>query len=163
MTRAIVLLFALAALLRAAPATGQGTLPIAFEGRLDGGWPVSDFHDAFDAGLGWGVLGSFDLTPTFAFYGGYSRAEFPVRGAVDTKVRDDGFGLGGRATLGVGGSMWTPFLQVGVLLHDETGIEAGLGAQYPITAGVGVTPLVLYRSVGDARYVTFGVGLSLRP
>jgi hypothetical protein len=163
MKKVFSLVFAIAALAGATPASAQGTLPIALELRLDGAWPMGDFHDAFDTGVGWGVQGNFDLSPAFTFYAGYSRAEFPIDGAEDTRVRDDGFNLGGRATLGSGVTMWTPFLQVGVSLHDETGIEGGLGADFPVSAAVGVTPLVLFRKVGDAEYVTFGLGLRHRP
>ncbi|HEX9940358.1 MAG TPA: hypothetical protein VGB15_24705, partial [Longimicrobium sp.] len=43
-------------------AAAQGTLPVTVEARIDAGIPVGDLADAFEVGLGWGVLAGFDLT-----------------------------------------------------------------------------------------------------
>src|SRR4051812_32191976 len=160
---AAVLALMLAALVAATPAAAQGTLPIALELRGDAGVPLGDFHQRFNPGLGWGVQGNVDLTPAFTLYAGYSRAEFSVRYAGDVKARDDGFDLGGRAVLWTRGPLGTPFVQVGVLLHDETGVEAGLGTDYRIGNALGIVPLARFRKAGDAQYVALGVGLRLRP
>jgi len=164
MKNVIVGLFALAALAAGVDrAAAQGTLPITLEARIDAGIPTGDLADGFDAGLGWGVFGGFDLTPNFTIYGGYSRFEFNDKSDLNVNAKDDGFDLGGRVRLGTGAGVWTPFAQFGVLFHDETGFEAGLGADYPVGNGVALTPMARFRKVGDAQYFGIGVGLSLRP
>ncbi|HEX6749564.1 MAG TPA: hypothetical protein VF092_19875 [Longimicrobium sp.] len=163
MKKAIVGLFAAAALAAGTGhASAQGNLPISIEARIDAGIPTGDFADGFDVGVGWGVFGAIDLTPNFAIYGGYSQFSFDVKDT-DLNAKDDGFDLGGRVLLGTGAGVWTPFGQFGVLFHDETGFEFGLGAEYPVGTGVTLTPLARFRKVGDAQYVGIGVGLSLRP
>jgi hypothetical protein len=163
MKKAIVGLFAAAALFAGGHAAAQGTLPISLEARIDAGIPTGDLHDAVDVGVGWGVQAAFDLTPNFAIYGGYSQFSFNVKDTDGVNVKDDGFDLGGRVLLGTGAGVWTPFGQFGVLFHDETGFEFGLGADYPVGTGVSLTPLARFRKVGDAQYFGIGVGLSLRP
>jgi len=164
MKNVIVGLLALAALGAGVDrAAAQGTLPITAEVRIDAGIPTGDLADAFDAGLGWGVIGGFDLTPNFTLYGGYSRYQFNDKSDLDVDATDDGFEVGGRVRLGTGAGVWTPFAQFGVLFHDETGFEAGLGADYPVGTGVSLTPMARFRKVGDAQYFGIGVGLSLRP
>jgi hypothetical protein len=164
MKRAMVgVLVLLGAAVAALPAAAQGTLPVSVEGRLDAGLPVGNFHDTFTTGLGWGLQADFDVTPSFAVYGGYSRFDLPVKGDSEVKAKDDGADIGARLTLGSGAGAWTPFLQFGVLLHDETGFEAGLGADYPVAMGISITPVARYRKQGDAQYVALGVGLRLRP
>ncbi|HEU4560162.1 MAG TPA: outer membrane beta-barrel protein [Longimicrobium sp.] len=164
MKKVIVGAFALAALVVGADrAAAQGTLPVTIEARIDAGIPVGDLGDAFEAGLGWGVFGGFDLTPNLMIYGGYSRFEFNDKDGLDIEAEDDGFELGGRVRLGTGAGVWTPFAQFGVLFHDDTGFEAGLGADYPVGNGVALTPMARFRKVGDIEYFGVGVGLSLRP
>ena len=165
MKRAIVgLLAAVAMAAGAGRASAQGTLPISIEGRIDAGIPVGDLADDYGVGFGWGVQGAFDLTPNFSIYGGYSRFNFdPKSGSPLLKTHDDGFDLGGRVTLGTGAGVWNPFAQFGVLFHDETGFEAGLGADYPVGNGVTLTPMARFRKVGNGQYVGVGIGLNLRP
>ena len=164
MKNVIVGLFALAAVAAGVDrAAAQGTLPLTAEVRLDAGIPIGDLADGFDAGLGWGVMGGFDLTPSFMIFGGYSRFEFNDKSDLDIDVKDDGFDLGGRVRLGTGAGVWNPFAQFSALFHDETGFEAGLGADYPVGNGVVLTPMARFRKVGDAQYFGIGVGLNLRP
>ncbi|HKP75963.1 MAG TPA: hypothetical protein VJT67_10500 [Longimicrobiaceae bacterium] len=163
MKRAIAGLLAVTALAAGAGrAEAQGTLPVSVEVRLDAGLPVGDFKDAAKAGLGWGVTGAFDVAPNFALYAGYSSFDFDLKSST-LKVRDDGFDVGGRVLLGTGGGVMTTFAQFGALFHDETGFEAGLGAEYQVGPAVTLTPLARYRKVGDAQYVGLGIGLNLRP
>jgi hypothetical protein len=164
MKRAIVGLLAVMALAAGAGrASAQGTLPVTLEVRLDAGLPLGDFKDGVKSGLGWGVLGTFEISPSFALYGGYSSFDFDVRSSTLT-VRDDGFDVGGRLLLGTGGGVMTSFAQFGALFHnDETGFEAGLGVDYPVGPAVTLTPLARFRKIGDTQYVGLGIGLSLRP
>jgi opacity protein-like surface antigen len=164
MKRAIAGLLAVTALAAGAGRAGaQGTLPVSVEARLDAGLPIGDFKDAAKAGLGWGVTGAFDVSPNFAIYAGYSSFDFDVKSSTLT-VRDDGFDVGGRVLLGTGGGVMTTYAQFGALFHnDDTGFEAGLGAEYQVGPAVTLTPLARYRKIGDIQYVGLGVGLSLRP
>ena len=164
MKKAIVCLFAAAALAAGTGrAAAQGTLPVSIEARIDAGIPTGDFGDAFDVGLGWGVSGAFDLTPNFAIYGGYSQFSFDLKDTDGVNSKEDGFDLGGRVLLGTGAGVWTPFAQFGVLFHDDTGFEVGLGADYPVGTGVSLTPLARFRKISGVQYFGIGVGLSLRP
>lgn len=162
MKKVIVGLFAAAALFAGGGhAAAQGTLPVSLEARIDAGIPTGDLGDAVDVGLGWGVQAALDLTPQFALYGGYSQFSFDVKDTDGVNVKDDGFDLGGRVRLGTG--VWSPFAQFGVLFHDDTGFEAGIGADFPVGTGVSLTPLARFRKVGDAQYFGIGIGLALRP
>src|SRR4051794_41101453 len=185
MKRAIAGLLAVVALAAGTGrASAQGTLPGSFQGRPDGGvppggfkgaaqggvgggggggLPLGDFKDATKAGLGWGVDAAFDVSPSFAIYGGYSSFDFDVRSSTVT-VRDNGFDVGGRLLLGSGGGVLNTFAQFGALFHNgDTGFEAGLGAEYPVGPAVTLTPLARYRKIGDTQYVGLGIGVSLRP
>ena len=164
MKRAIAGLLAVTALAAGTGrASAQGTLPVSVEVRLDAGLPVGDFKDAVKSGLGWGITGAFDVSPSFAIYAGYSSFEFDVRSST-LQLRDDGFDIGGRVLLGTGGGVMTTYAQFGALFHNgETGFEAGLGSEYSVGRAVTLTPLARFRKVGDTQYVGLGVGVSLRP
>ena len=156
------LLVAIALAAGADRAAAQGTLPLSVGVRIDAGIPTGDAGDVFETGFGFGVEAALDLTPTFAIYGGYSQFQFNVEGLDDVEAEEDGFELGGRVLLGTGGAVWTPYVQAGVLFHEETGFEIGLGAEYPVGNALSLTPMVRYRSIEELDYVTLGVGLSLR-
>jgi len=164
MKRAIAGLLTVAALAGGAGrAQAQGNLPVSVQVRLDAGLPTGDFKDAVKAGLGWGVDGAVDLSPTFSLYAGYSSFDFDVRSST-LKVRDDGLDVGGRVLLGSGGGILTTFAQFGALFHNgDTGFEAGLGGEYPVGPALALTPLVRYRKIKDTSYVGLGLGLSFRP
>lgn len=152
-----------AAVLGAAPAAAQ-TVPLSLEVRLDAGIPVQDADDLLDAGVGFGIRAMLDVAPTFALYGGYSRFEFEVDGDFgDGDVEEDGFELGGRLGLGHGHGSAQPYFLLGALFHDDdTGLEAGIGADYPVSWGVSVTPEVRYRTIDDVDYLTLGMGARFR-
>lgn len=164
MKRAMVGLLAAAAVAASAgSAAAQGTLPVSVEVRLDAGLPIGDFHDAARSGLGWGVSGMLDLAPTLALYAGYSSFDFELDDST-LEIRDDGLDVGARLILGTGGGVVTTFAQFGALFHNgDTGFEGGLGAEYPVSRMVTLTPLARYRKLGDAEYVGLGIGLSFRP
>jgi opacity protein-like surface antigen len=152
-----------AAVLGAAPAAAQ-TVPLSFEVRLDAGIPVQDSDDVLDAGVGFGVRAMLDVAPTFALYAGYSRFDFEVdEDFGDGDIEEDGFELGGRVGLGYGHGAAQPYVLLGALFHDDdTGLEAGLGADYPVSWNVSVTPEVRYRTVDDNDYLTLGMGARFR-
>lgn len=166
MTRWMVALGAGAIVLgSAAPAAAQAEIPLAFEVRLDAGIPVEDSGDELDTGVGFGVRASLDIAPTFALYGGYSRftLEFDDDLLPDEEVETDGFELGGRVGVGDGHRGGSPYILLGALFHDdETGLEAGLGADYPVSWNVSVTPEVRYRKLDELSYLTLGMGARFR-
>jgi opacity protein-like surface antigen len=152
-----------AALLAAAPAAAQ-EVPLSFEVRLDAGVPVQDSDEVLDTGVGFTLRAMLDIAPTFAVYGGYSRFDFELDddfGSGD--VEEDGFELGGRVGLGYGHGAAQPYFLLGALFHDDdTGLEAGIGADYPVSWNVSVTPEVRYRTVDDVDYLTLGMGARFR-
>ncbi|HST61408.1 MAG TPA: outer membrane beta-barrel protein [Longimicrobium sp.] len=152
-----------AAVLGAAPVAAQ-TVPLSFEVRLDAGIPVQDADDVLDAGVGFGVRAMLDLAPTFAVYAGYSRFVFELDDDLgEGDVEEDGFELGGRVGLGYGHGSAQPYVLLGALFHnDETGLEAGLGADYPVSWNLSVTPEVKYRTVDDVDYLALGMGARFR-
>jgi hypothetical protein len=156
------LLAALALACGAERAVAQGTLPLSFGVRIDAGIPTGDTGDVLETGFGWGVEAAFDLTPTFALYGGYSSFSFDAEDTGD-EADLDGFEAGGRVLLGTGGAVWTPYAQFGALFHvDEVGFEVGLGADYPVGNALSLTPMARFRKIEDVQYVTLGVGLNFR-
>lgn len=152
-----------AAVLGAAPAPAQ-TVPLSLEVRLDAGIPVQDTDDVLDRGVGFGVRAMLDLAPAFAVYAGYSRFEFELDDDLGSgDVEEDGMELGGRVALGYGHGAGQPYLLLGALFHDDdTGLEAGLGADYPVSWNLSVTPEVRYRTVDDVDYLTLGMGARFR-
>lgn len=164
MKRAMVGLLAAAALAAGAgDAAAQGNLPVTVELRLDAGLPVGDFRDAARSGLGWGVTGTLDLAPNLGLYVGYSSFDFDLDDST-LELRDDGVDAGARLLLGTGGGVVNTFVQFGALFHNgDTGFEAGLGAEYPVSHAVSITPMARYRKIADADYVGLGIGLSFRP
>lgn len=164
MKKTLALLLAASSLAVAAPAAAQ--LPVSVELRLDGGIPTGDAADVLGTGVGFGVRASLDLAPTFAIYGGYSQFSFDYD---DDIVLDggeeelEGFELGGRVGLGTGGGVANPYAMLGALFHeDETGLEAGLGADYAVSYNLSVTPEVRYRTIGDFDYISLGLGARFR-
>ena len=153
------------AVLVAAPVAAQD-IPLSVEVRLDAGVPVQDTDDFLDRGVGFGARALLELAPTFAIYAGYSRFEFQwdddLPGPDD--VEEDGFDLGGRLSLGHGHGHTLPYILLGALFHDDdTGLEAGMGADYGVSWNLSVTPEVRYRTIGDVDYLTLGMGLRIRP
>jgi hypothetical protein len=166
MKRALAVLFAGGAVAALAPleAGAQSTIPLAVEARLDAGIPLTDPGDALRHGVGWGAQATLALAPTFGIYGAFSRFDFNRDEALEqVTVRDEGFALGGRLTLGTGAGTTMPYAMLGALFHDgSTGIEAGLGAEWAVTYAMAVTPMVRFRTVGSFDYLTLGAGLSFR-
>lgn len=150
----------------AAPAAGQGPLPLSVEVRLDAGIPVGDSGDLYETGVGFGLRGALELTPGFAVYGGYSRFEFDVDDEIvpaGAEREAEGFELGGRVRMDSRYGSADPYLFLGALFHDdETGLEAGLGAEYAVSWELSVTPEVRYRTVDDLDYLTMGLGVRFR-
>jgi hypothetical protein len=151
------------AALLAAPAAAQ--VPLTFEARLDAGIPVRNTDELLDAGVGFGIRVAVDLANQLAVYGGYSRMELDYDdGLEDEEVVEDGFELGARVGLGYGhyGSS-SPYLLFGALFReDETGIEAGVGADYPVSWNLSVTPEVRYRTIRNLDYLALGLGARVR-
>lgn len=161
MRKTFAMLAAAAALAGAQTAAAQSALPLAVEVRLDAGVPTGDAGDVLNTGVGFGLRASLDVAPTFAIYGGYSRFTFDVEdgGITGAEAELDGFEVGGRVSLGTGAGVATPYALLGALFQDDrTGLEAGLGADYPVSYNLSVTPEVRYRTINDFNYITLGIG-----
>lgn len=153
-----------AAVLGAAPAAAAQDFPLSLEVRLDGGIPVQDSDDLLDSGVGFGIRAALEIAPTFALYGGYSRFQFDFEDEVleGEEIEEDGFELGGRVGLDGHGDA-TPYILLGALFHeDDTGLEAGIGADYPVTWQLSVTPEVKYRTIEGLDYLALGLGARFR-
>ncbi|HEV3049737.1 MAG TPA: outer membrane beta-barrel protein [Longimicrobium sp.] len=149
------------ALLSAVPAAAQ----LAAEVRLDAGIPVEETGEIYEAGVGFGLRGSLDIAPTFAVYGGYSQFNLEVDDDLlpDGELEISGWELGGRVGVGHGGGSANPYVLLGALFYNEdTGVEAGVGADYGVSWNVAVTPEVRYRKVGNLTYLTLGMGARFR-
>ena len=155
-----------AAMLAAVPATAQVQIPLSVEARLDGGIPVGDSGDLYQAGMGFGFRAAVDLSPAVALYGGFSRFEFDVDEDVlpgDSEIELETWEVGGRVGLDSRYGSANPYLLLGALFtEDETGVEAGIGADYAVSWEFSVLPEIRYRTIADVDYLTFGVGLRLR-
>jgi opacity protein-like surface antigen len=164
MKKTLALLLAASSLAVAAPAAAQ--LPVSVELRLDAGIPTGDAADVVDTGVGFGLRASLDLAPTFAIYGGYSRFSFDHDDDIvldGGEVELESFELGGRVGLGTGGGVANPYALLGALFdEDETGLEAGLGADYAVSYNLSVTPEVRYRTIDDSEYISLGLGARFR-
>lgn len=151
-----------AAVLGAAPGAAAQDFPLSLEVRLDGGIPVQDSDDLLDSGVGFGIRAALDIAPTFALYGGYSRFQFDFEDDLGGEIEEDGFELGGRVGLDGHGDA-TPYILLGALFHeDDTGLEAGIGADYPVTWQLSVTPEVKYRTIEGLDYLALGLGARFR-
>lgn len=94
---------------------------------------------------------------------GVSRFDFEVDDELGSgDVEEDGFELGGKVSLGYSHSNGQPYFLLGALFHDDTGLEAGIGADYAVSWSVSVTPEVRYRTVDDIDYLTLGMGARFR-
>ena len=145
----------------AAPAGAQA---LSVEARLDAGIPVDESDDDYDAGVGFGLRASLAVAPTFAVYGGWSRFEFDVEETLgDGEDEFDSFELGGRLDL-AGGGHTSPYFLLGAVFQDDddTGIEAGIGADHAVSWNLSVTPEVRYRQTSAVRYLTLGMGARFR-
>ena len=149
-----------AAIFSAAPAAAQLTAEL----RLDAGIPVEETGEIYDAGVGFGLRGSLDIAPSFAVYGGYSQFNLEVDDDIlpDGELEVSGWELGGRVGIGHGAAASPYFLLGALFVDDDTGLEAGLGAEYGVSWNVAVTPEVRYRKVGNLTYLTLGMGARFR-
>lgn len=161
MKKTFAIIAAAAALAGAQQASAQSVIPLSFEARLDAGVPTGDAGEFYNTGVGFGLRASLDLAPNFAVYGGYSRFTFDAddEGLTDAEAELEGFEVGGRVGLGTGGAVAAPYVLLGALFQDEqTGLEAGLGADYPVSWNLSVTPEVRYRTIDEFNYLTLGIG-----
>lgn len=149
-----------AAMFGAAPAAAQ----LAAEVRLDAGIPVEETGEIYEAGVGFGLRGSLDIAPTFAVYAGYSQFNLEIDDDLfpDGELEVSGWELGGRVGIGHGAAASPYFLLGALFVNDDTGLEAGVGAEYGVSWNLAVTPEVRYRRVDDLTYLTLGMGARFR-
>jgi hypothetical protein len=148
------------AIFSTAPAAAQ----LAAEVRLDAGIPVEETGEIYEAGVGFGLRGSLDIAPSFALYGGYSQFNLEVDDDLlpDGELEVSGWEVGGRVGIGHGAAASPYFLLGALFVNDDTGLEAGVGAEYGVSWNLAVTPEVRYRRVDDLTYLTLGMGARFR-
>ena len=182
---------ALAALVGTATVAGAQSLPIplSLEGRVDAAFPMGDFGDEADTGVGYGVSAALGVAPGFGVYGSYSHTRFGQGpGSTGTPdATDSGFSVGVTAAIPSGGMGMAPWVGGGLVFHqlqlggngsgieEEMGFEVGGGVAVGVAPGVRLTPGVGYRRyaatvpvLGDVvqrdltvQYLTLGVGLNI--
>ena len=162
------ILAALAAVSLAGTANAQmgPTTPFSVEVRAGAAIPTGDFADLVSTGWTVGVDGTFNITPMFGIYAGYSVSQFGVSDDFeevfgDGDITEQGFDAGLKATFGGGALPFTPFLRGGLIYHkiggdfededvdaedsdSELGFEIGGGVTFPLGPRISVVPSASY-------------------
>lgn len=156
----------------AAPAAAQ-SLPLLVEVRGDAAAPIGGDTDRTQLGYGLGGTVSVGFAGTLEAYAGYDYVRFDDQRSPDL-IEDElerielNMGRAGlRALVYPSRSRVDVFVEGGALFAGgDVGGEGGIGVLYAIgrrSAEASLTPRVSYRRVGDLDWVSFGVGLRLRP
>lgn len=170
----------------AAQVTGP-TTPFSVEVRAGAALPTGDFGDVVSTGWTVGVDGTFNITPMFGIYGGYSYSSYALDEELEelfgeADITEQGFDAGIKATLGGGTLPFTPYLRGGLIYHKldgefedgdvdegeeldyELGFEVGGGLMFPLGPRISVTPSVSYTSFSlsaeDDELEAFDVDIS---
>jgi hypothetical protein len=144
------------------------TTPFSVEVRAGAALPTGDFGDVVSTGWTVGIDGTFNITPMFGIYGGYSYSSYALDEELEdlfgeADVTEQGFDAGVKATLGGGTLPFTPYLRGGLIFHKlggefededvetedsdyELGFEVGGGLMFPLGPRISVTPSVSYTS-----------------
>ncbi|HEU4452800.1 MAG TPA: outer membrane beta-barrel protein [Longimicrobium sp.] len=162
------ILAALAAVSVAATANAQTgpTTPFSFNVNAGAALPTGDFGDLVSTGWTVGVDGTFNITPMFGIYAGYSVSQFGLSDDAEElfgegDVTEQGFDAGIKATFGGGTLPFTPFLRGGLIFHklgadfedddedvedsdSELGFEIGGGITFPLGPRISVVPSASY-------------------
>ncbi len=158
------ILAALAAVSVASTAHAQ-TSPISLGVNAGAAIPTGDFGDLVSTGWTVGVDGTFNITPMFGIYAGYSVSQFSLSDDAqellgEGDVTEQGFDAGIKATFGGGALPFTPFLKGGLIFHkigadfedeedeedsdSELGFEVGGGVVFPLGPRISVVPSASY-------------------
>ena len=159
------ILAALAAVSVATTANAQmgPTTPFSFGVNAGAAIPTGDFGDLVSTGWTVGVDGTFNITPMFGIYAGYSVSQFgPNEDTfgedVEGDITEQGFDAGLKVTFGGGALPVTPFLRGGLVFHkltveddedevdldSELGFEIGGGVTFPLGPRISVVPSASY-------------------
>ncbi len=178
------ILLACAAVGNPGVAAAQSPLPISVEVRADAVFPIGDFADYVNTGVGIGGSVALQIIPNIGLYGGYSRTTFDFDEIPNARAIDSGFAVGLTAGLPGFSPDFAPWVGAGVLIHDmevegvqpepigdsSIGFEVGAGVAIPILPRVRLTPAVGFRRFtaplpGRAEaaisYIGAGIGLNL--
>jgi hypothetical protein len=163
-------------------------VPAALDGRVDFAFPMGDFGDIADQGIGFSVGAVVTLLPGFGVYGSYSQTRFGGgwTGDEPSDATDSGFAVGlsaalpGRAGVEpwVGGGLLFHQLEVGGTrtgVDQDLGFELGAGVAIPVAPRLRLSPAVNYRQYSasipalaglaardlNVQYLSLGVGLHL--
>ncbi len=165
------ILAALAAVSVAGTANAQmgPTTPFSIGVNAGAAIPTGDFGDFASTGWTVGVDGTFNITPMFGIYAGYSLSQFTLDEElfgddVEGSLSEQGFDAGIKATFGGGALPFTPFLKGGLVYHklsadfddiddededeletdSELGFEVGGGVMLPLGPRISVVPSASY-------------------
>lgn len=162
------ILAALAAVSVATTANAQmgPTTPFSFNVNAGAALPTGDFGDLVSTGWTVSADGTFNITPMFGIYAGYSFSQFGVSDDFEDLVgegdiTEQGFDAGIKATFGGGTLPFTPFLRGGLIFHkiggdfededvesedsdSELGFEIGGGVTFPLGPRISVVPSASY-------------------
>jgi hypothetical protein len=177
-------------LLAATAASGRAQVlgvPIALDARLEVAFPLGDFGDIADTGIGGTLSVAVPLVPAFGLYGSYTQIRFGGGWTGDgtSDATTDGFTVGLTTTL-PGMLEVNPWIGAGLLLHrlevrgtrqgvsDDLGFEVGAGVAVPLADRLRLSPALHYRHFGatipamagltarslTVQYLSLGVGLN---
>jgi len=154
------------------PAAAQTVLPLSFEVRGGVVIPRGDFDEGASTGWSAGATVHYRVAPMVTVFGGFEHAAFSVDDdadfeGVDADITDQGFRLGARFEVPLGGLTGVgPWLEGGATLNrtsinlsdDESGasisvdsdravgFEVGAGLSFAVAPKISITPGVRYRS-----------------
>jgi opacity protein-like surface antigen len=157
----------------AAAANAQGTAPstpLSIEVRGGVAIPQGDLKDDGDAKTGYtfGANATFQATPMFGVYAGWSRNSFGIEDTEDASFVDQGFDAGVKVSFAGGSMPVSPFVRGGVVFHklslqgeDEgveveiesdnaIGFDVGAGVSIPLGQRMSVTPALSYSKFNTA-------------
>jgi opacity protein-like surface antigen len=162
--------FVLGAAALAQPAHAQTILPLSVEARGGVALPQGDFADGIGTGFTVGGAVHYRIAPMVSLYGGYDYSRFSTDsnadfGGADANVTDDGFRVGARFGVPLGGLTGVgPWVEGGATLNKTSihvsdsssglsfdsdrsvGYEVGAGLSFNVAPKVSLTPGVRYRS-----------------
>jgi opacity protein-like surface antigen len=162
-------------------------VPVALDARVEVAFPLGDFGDIADTGIGGTLSVALPLVPAFGIYGSYTQIRFGGGWTGDgvSDATTDGFTVGLTTTL-PGTLDVDPWIGAGLLLHrlevrgtrqgvsNDLGFEVGAGVAVPLADRLRLTPAVHYRHFGASipalagltarsltvQYLSLGVGLN---
>jgi hypothetical protein len=140
----------------------QGTPPISLEARGGYTFPLGSFSDDLGAesDFGYGAAVTFNVTPSFGIYGGWSRDVFQCEACgPGDQIRASGFEMGGKFIL-PSETRAHPWVKAGLLAPRSVlragasrfesdrhlGFQAAVGLDAPLTETVSLSPALRFNN-----------------